>query len=394
MKKYLILPILLMALSLCFLSACDGSNPPSSDRGSESVSSGSSDNTDSGNSSSNGNTDATPKPCSKHTFGEWETVKESNCGTQGEKRRSCTLCGHPQTSSLPKQGEHSYGDPGKCLVCGNAMDENFLFTKNADGESYSFGYAGTASSVTVPATYNEMPVTALVDYAFADSYTLKSVRLPDSIVAIGTGAFAHCTSLTSVNTPSSLKTIGSEAFSGCDALTSFKLPEGIERIEYGTFMNSGLKSVSLPKSLTYIGEDAFNSCTALTSVKIPSSVSMMESGAFSACRALKEVTIENGSKLKEIPRNAFSSNQSLNKVTIGEGVEVIGSGAFSSTLRLGTLSLPSTLKSMGEKAFYNCADSLNIKYNGTMSDWEKIEDASPDNWVREDITVVNIYVNM
>ena len=385
MKKFF---LLFTVLSLLVFVACGDETSLTTDSNPSSVSSSESI------SSSDGENGSSEQTCVEHTFGEWKIVQESNCGKLGEKQRNCTLCGYSQISSIPKNGDHSFGDPGKCLVCETAMDEGFQFTKNSDGTSYSFVYGGTETTVTVPAAYNDLPVTVLGDFAFADSSALKKVVLPDSIVSIGVSAFSHCTALTSVNTPSGLKIIGAEAFSGCDALASFKLPEGIERIEYGTFMNSGLKSVSLPKSLTYIGEDAFNSCVDLTSVKIPASVSTMGAGAFSACRALKEVTVETGSKLKEIPSKAFSSNQSLNKVIIGEGVELIGYEAFSSTLRLGSLSLPSTLKSIGEKAFFNCADSLNIKYNGSMLDWEKIEDASPDNWVREDITVVNIDLNM
>lgn len=382
MKKSLILLSLLVALSLFCFAACDGGHS-SSDGGSESVSSEHSDPANGSDSSANS--------CTEHSFGAWEIRKEANCGDKGEKTRTCTVCNHTETETVPTKGDHSYGDPGKCLVCGNAMDQNFIFTKNEDGNSYSFAYGGTLATVIVPATYNNLPVTALAEAAFADSTTLHTVRLPDSILSIGASAFAHCTGLTSVNTPSGLKTIGAEAFFGCSALATFKFPGGLERLEYGTFMDSGLTSLSFPKSLTHIGEDAFAGCSSLKTVKIPTTVSTMDKGAFNGCRALTEVTIEKGASLKVIPSKAFAACASLTKVTVGEGVERIEKEAFSPNAQLKTLSMPSTLKYLGEKAFYNTAPTLNIHYNGLMHEWGQIEDASPDNWVMEEYTTVNIY---
>jgi len=386
MKKTLIILTLLAVLALFCFSACDGAAPSGSNEDSGSVSASE----DAVKTDGTGDAGSTEELCTKHSFGEWVVLKEANCGDKGEKTRTCTVCGQTETGTVPTKGEHSYGDPGQCLVCGHAMDPNFHFTKNADGVSYSFGYGGTSATVTVPASYNNLPVTALVEAAFADSTTLRTVRLPDSILSFGASAFAHCTGLTSVNTPSGLKTIGTEAFFGCSSLATFKFPGGLERLEYGTFMDSGLTSLSFPKSLTYIGEDAFAGCCSLKTVKIPTTVSVMDKGAFNGCRALTEVTIEKGASLKVIPSKAFSGCAVLKKVTVGEGVERIEKEAFSQNAQLKTLSMPSTLQYLGEKSFFNSSPTLNIDYNGLMYQWGLIEDASPDNWVMEEYTVVNI----
>lgn len=55
----------------------------------------------------------------EHTFTEWETVKENDCGNDGERVRSCTVCGEEESEVLPATGNHTL-DPetNLCTVCG------------------------------------------------------------------------------------------------------------------------------------------------------------------------------------------------------------------------------------------------------------------------------------
>ena len=45
-----------------------------------------------------------------HTFGEWTTVKEAGCETEGQQQRSCTRCHIVETRALPAKGQHSFGE--------------------------------------------------------------------------------------------------------------------------------------------------------------------------------------------------------------------------------------------------------------------------------------------
>ncbi|MBQ8850454.1 MAG: leucine-rich repeat domain-containing protein [Clostridia bacterium] len=379
---------MLLALLLLFtIVACDEDTVDGSDETNGSSTGAVVD----GGSESVSDTDENTSPilCEKHTFGDWETVLQATCGANGKRERICEVCGHTETGAIPMQGEHIYMDTGKCKICSKAMDKDFLFTLNDDGISYSFNYDGNASSVTVPSTYNELPVTKLSEYAFWWCNELKTVKLPDSIVEIGAYAFDSCPSLTSVNTPESLSVIGKGAFSGCSSLTSFRIPEAVTRIEYYTFANCGLKSVNLPKTLTYVGEDAFTGCCEFTTLTIPASVMEIGEGAFSACRALKEIRIEDGTRLTHISENAFSSGASLKSVVIAEGITHLDDNAFFSNLRLNSVTLPSTVVSIGDMAFYNSADTLTVNYNGTPEEWALIEFG--DKWTSGNVTVNVVY---
>ena len=56
-----------------------------------------------------------------HTYGEWTTVKEATCTAAGQKKRTCTECGHVETQEIPATGHH-WVDKGDgthtCPDCG------------------------------------------------------------------------------------------------------------------------------------------------------------------------------------------------------------------------------------------------------------------------------------
>ena len=59
-------------------------------------------------------------------------------------------------------------------------------------------YNGTAASVVIPETVNEMTVTKIGNSAFENNTTIQSIDLPDTITVIGQRAFAGCSSLSSM----------------------------------------------------------------------------------------------------------------------------------------------------------------------------------------------------
>ncbi len=60
------------------------------------------------------------------------------------------------------------------------------------------GYTGTVGAAAIPVTINGFVVTAIDDYAFADSSNLTSVTIPVSVTNIGQGAFVDCPNLASI----------------------------------------------------------------------------------------------------------------------------------------------------------------------------------------------------
>ena len=107
-----------------------------------------------------------------------------------------------------------------------------------------------------------------------------------------------------------------------------------------------------PDSLTRIGDYAFNGCDQLqgTDGKLDlSGVTEMGSHAFNGCERLDTVTLGDG--LTEIPEYAFNGC-GLTSVNIPEKVTEIGDYAFANNSLSGELNLPSSLNTIGERAFY------------------------------------------
>jgi len=310
--------------------------------------------------------------CKVHSYGAWSVINAPTCGTKGTEKQECSVCGNTATRSVNPIGEHTFMSTGKCKICSTPMNKDFLFSLNEDGQSYSFNYDGNDKSVTVPATFNEKPVTKLSADCFFLCSELETVILPDSITEFGTDAFKYCQKLTRINVPASLSVIKSGAFYACTSLSAFVIPQAVTRIESDTFYSTNLSYITIPNSVTYIGPGAFQA-SELKTLTIPANVTEIGTQAFSSCRKLTSITIAEGTKLKEIPASAFKSMASLKTVKISEGVETIHDYAFKSSPNLSLVELPSTISYIGKEAFsYTGLNNVTISYNGSEAQWALI----------------------
>src|SRR3954462_11789422 len=70
------------------------------------------------------------------------------------------------------------------------------FTYSSSGSAVTItGYTGPRGAVAIPETITGLPVTAIGDFAFYDSFGLTSVTIPGSVANIGKAPFGHCISL-------------------------------------------------------------------------------------------------------------------------------------------------------------------------------------------------------
>ena len=256
-------------------------------------------------------------------------------------------------------------------------------------------YPIISGAITIPSTYDGGPVKYIGD--FKDCDELTKVTLPNSITSIRSAAFKGCSKLASINLPSTA-VIADEAFSGCSSLTSISIPTSNTIIDKYAFNDcSSLKTISIPSSITEIGYGAFSGCSSLTSVTIPNTVTTINHWAFSFCTSLATVSI--GSGVTKIGNSAFYYT-AISSITIPKSVELIGGltqyddiggEVFGRCNNLKTITvntsnsvyrsegnciinrstnellcgckasvIPSTVKSIGKRAFYFCENLTSI----------------------------------
>ena len=155
--------------------------------------------------------------------------------------------------------EHQFEDK-KCTVCGEAQpSEGLLFMPRGDG-TCAVGLGDCTDEHIVIPSYSTSgeKVVQIKAYAFLGQSNLKSVKIPDTVTAIGESAFADCENLESVRLPIYLKSISSRTFKGC----------------------TNLKDITIPSGVYYIGYEAFANCVSFDSIFIPASVTEIEKFAF------------------------------------------------------------------------------------------------------------------
>lgn len=218
-------------------------------------------------------------------------------------------------------------------------------------------------------------ITELGSNAFEDCSKLKSIQLPDTLVAIGPSSFINCSSLKTVVLPSGCKTIGTQAFQDCENLESIVLPDSLTSIGVQAFLNTGLKSIvipegissiprmafygcsslteiKLPSTLTAIDEFGFSHCSSLTSISIPKTVTAIGGYSFWGCTSLNRVVIPNG--VTSIDNDTFAGCTALVSIVLPDGLISIGDSAFAGCGLLRTITIPSSVTSIGQHAFYAC----------------------------------------
>lgn len=142
------------------------------------------------------------------------------------------------------------------------IDEKGVITK----------YLGDKQDIIIPQKEQGKLITGIGPGCF-EGTNIKSVYIPDTVVAIGNFAFKNCTRLTTVEFVSSSTkvVIGSSAFENCVSLKKISLPA----VELGNsaFGNcTALESAKLAEGSKSIGSYCFSNCTALKYVVIPESV--------------------------------------------------------------------------------------------------------------------------
>lgn len=246
-------------------------------------------------------------------------------------------------------------------------------------------------------------------YGEKEKLTIPKKLGGKKVTEIGKGAFERAELLENLTIGGNIKSIGAHAFY-CSPLKTIKIEEGLEKISEAAFVYSKkLKEITFPKSLKSIEPAAFHYCSSLKKITFLGKSTKIGNGAFyltgyfnnqenweDGCLYIGKYLVNADSDYGNIPKNyrvkegtcviangAFSSQYTLEKLTIPSSVKYIGDYAFSDTSlkkvtiengvkEIGahafddclfkTITIPPSVKKMGEDAVYGEIDGREFKY--------------------------------
>ncbi len=189
---------------------------------------------------------------------------------------------------------------------------------------------------------------------------IESISLPLSISRVGEDAFDYCINLESVNFPNNLVTIEDYAFQNCEKLLGVSFGDHLKRLGRYAFSHcNNINEITLPGSLIEINESFYN-CANLKKVTL-----LESSEEFTLYKSPFFVCPLDSLILERVVPNLYYTEVSYLK--LGEGWEEIpkdfkGSSTLNHDKNLEILSLPSTLKSIGDDAFDFCESLKEVNF--------------------------------
>lgn len=300
--------------------------------------------------------------------------------------------------------------------------EAFTYTLIANPNDYSQSAYSVSKGpgiqyltrVTVPAVYNGLPVTTIEGSCFERCTNLVTVNIPDSIHTVFTGdegsnstgsAFYRCTSLREI-----VVYDASDYFTGqyekryfsADGMLIYNnefggvelsyvpmgitgeitVPDTVTSIPLNAFAGTYVTAINVPASVTTIGEHAFNNYRIVEVNFLPAPEGTEEKPLTIGSEAflnsnIEEITLP--ARLQSFDVSIFDSCDDLQKVHITQsdtsvyssvdGVVFTDGGKtlyFCPSGRSGNYTVASTVVTIGERAFYECADLTGIIIPGNV----------------------------
>lgn len=222
----------------------------------------------------------------------------------------------------------------------------FVFDLITNGTAYSVSKGdgiGYVSSVTIPETYEGLPVTTVEGSAFDGCSSLVEINIPDSVTNIELGieggytagsAFNGCRNLLYVNVYPTKEVTNPKFMSHDGVLYEFLTGGGVSLKYYPKYREG---AYVIPDYVTELPSKSLYSKTYLTELVIPEGIKKIGANAFQSCSKLtKIVFIDAGPDAPEIAlgKDVFKSNSALVEITLPSNISNITATMFDGCSKL------------------------------------------------------------
>ena len=194
-----------------------------------------------------------------------------------------------------------------------------------------FTPSSTYTNFSIPSHYKNVPIIEIADNAFSHNPIKDSVTslvIPNSVVIIGANAFDDWDKLETLTIGKGVQVVESNAFAWCSSLKTINFGGNITVAER-CFCTQSEWYKNLPDGPVYIDKMLYTYKGAVPN----------------------EVTLRSG--IEAVAAYAFENTSTIEKITLPSSIKVIGDGAFwgCNNLDLANSNLPADLEVLGHHAF-------------------------------------------
>lgn len=311
-----------------------------------------------------------------------------NANAVGEDSAYIDEFGVTYSEDLKKLINFPYSLPLEEYTVNSACEEiaDYAFTDWVDPDpEFGTSYGGNKLKLlNFPIGLKRIGICAL-----AGCRGLSQITLPNSLVTLDYGALSGCVGLWSLRLPKSLKNIGESALPEelwklqCDS-SYFKIYDGCLLSDKDVlWIQSGIEELKLPDIINFKGYccKTYPNCIVSTDGILLWTTPNIEHFEFPT-------------DIKIIGEGAFANNRRIKKIVIPEGVTTIRCSAFCCNQALTSISLPSTMREIGDLKTRQGWGRKYIKYfypkeihvpKGMKGHFYKLLPDIPDNQLIDDV---------
>ncbi len=213
----------------------------------------------------------------------------------------------------------------------------------------------------------------LIVTSVPDNVTLPEIVIPDEydgkkVTGIADFAIVNLENVTKITIGKNVSEIGLWAMENNKRVTAIEVDEGNEYFcdVDGVLYSKDMKTLlfyPMARDVAEIKDEAGNTVKSI-SYEIPEGVECVRTKAFYKCSDVRSLTLP--STLKTIEEKAFF-RCSITEIILPETLEAIGKDAFAYTA-LKKIDIPASVKEIGEYAFYNSISLLEINVGSPESE--------------------------